>query len=353
MAWLPALAWAYFAVRGGDEAFVYWTLENNAAYSANPVPASEWLGRAAASVPPFLLVTAPLWWLWRKGSRHEPDTYRSRLVAALVVLSMLAAAWGLRFYPHYLVPVYWLALPAAAGLLFPLRRAGVWLLGYSVAVLLAFNAATAVLYFGPWRGRRVYRETDPVFRRVAERLRSDPCAENATLFVWGYAPIFYYETRLRPASRFVVLPQSRLTGYVSGNFASLEASGPQAPGVVPRHWDWLLDDLERNRATYVLDTAPAGIFRWDRYPLADFPRLEDYLAAGYEPWTVSGSTVAAAAPRRRRRVRNDRHAAGGRPSDPLAPTCCGARPPVARGAGATPPTMPVILRPGSCRARRA
>jgi hypothetical protein len=281
-----ALTWSYFAARGGQEALVYWTLHNNAAYSANPIPAREWLGRAAASVLPFLLATAPLWWLWRRSRRDDPDPHRQGLLAALVVLSALAAAWGLRFYAHYLVPVYWplavAAAPAAAVLLLPLRRGGVWLVAHAAVVLVGFTVSTAVLYSDALPGRRVHRETDPVFRHVAERLRSDPCFEGATLFVWGYAPIFYYETRLPPASRFVVLSQSRLTGYVSGNFASLEARGPDAPGVVPRHWDWLFEDLERHRATYVLDTAPAGIYHWDRYPLADFPRLNDYLAAHYE-----------------------------------------------------------------------
>jgi hypothetical protein len=280
-----ALTWLYFVARGGEEALVYWTLHNNLAYSANPIPVGEWLGRAAASVLPFLLVTAPLWWLAGRSRREEPDPYRRGLVAGLLALSLVAAAWGLRFYAHYLVPVYWplalAAAPAAAALLFPLRRPGRWLLAHAAVVWVGFTASTALLYFGAPLGRRVYRETDPVFRRVADHLREDPCFAGSTLFVWGYAPLFYYESRIPPASRFVVLPQSHLTGYVSGNFASLEDRGPGAPGVVPRHWDWLLKDLEKSRATFILDTAPAGIFRWDRYPLADFPRLDDYVREHY------------------------------------------------------------------------
>jgi hypothetical protein len=44
-----------------------------------------------------------------------------------------------------------------------------------------------------------------------------------------------------------------------------------------------MGDLERNKATYVLDTAPAGIYRWDRYPVEDYPTLDRYLALHYEP----------------------------------------------------------------------
>ena len=43
-----------------------------------------------------------------------------------------------------------------------------------------------------------------------------------------------------------------------------------------------MGDLERTRATYVLDTAPARLYRWDRYPLRDYPRLDRYVAEGYE-----------------------------------------------------------------------
>jgi hypothetical protein len=280
------LTWLYFAARGGAGPLVYWTLHANVVYSVNPVPAREWLGRAAASVLPFMLVTAPLWWLWWRSRRLEPDAHRRALVDGLLVLSLLAAAWGLRFYPHYLVPVYWplavAAAPTAAALLFPLRRGGRWLLAHAAVMLVGFTVSTATLYFGTPLGRRVYRETDPVFGRVAAQLRSDPCFEGSSLFVWGYAPVFYYETRIPPASRFALLSQARLTGYVSGNFASLEARGPEAPGVVPRHWDWLIEDLDRSRATYILDTAPARIFRWDRYPLSDFPRLQAYVNDHYE-----------------------------------------------------------------------
>lgn len=280
------LTWAWFAARGGAEGLVYWMVDNNVAYLTSPMPRREVLGRAAASLLPFGLVTAPLWALAWRSLRQDPDRHRRVLLASLVVLSLAASGAGLRFFPHYLVPVYWplavAAAPAAAALFSPTRRAGRWLAAHAVVMLAGFAVATALLYSNALPGRRVYRETDPVYRRVAERLRLDPCFEGASLFVWGYAPIFYYEARLPPASRFAVLAQARLTGYVPGNPASLDARGPSAPGVVEEHWDWLMADLETSRATYVLDTAPAGIYRWDRYPLADFPRLDGYVRENYD-----------------------------------------------------------------------
>jgi hypothetical protein len=61
---------------------------------------------------------------------------------------------------------------------------------------------------------------------------------------------------------------------------------------VPEHWDWLMSDLGRRRATYVLDTAPAGIYRWNLYPVDHFPRLRAYLSANYEvAGTVDGVVI--------------------------------------------------------------
>jgi hypothetical protein len=32
---------------------------------------------------------------------------------------------------------------------------------------------------------------------------------------------------------------------------------------------------------FVLDTSPAGLHGWDRYPLADFPRLDAFVGSDY------------------------------------------------------------------------
>jgi hypothetical protein len=88
--------------------------------------------------------------------------------------------------------------------------------------------------------------------------------------------MFYTETRLPPASRFLLVGFS-LTGYVSGN------RDPDAgQGLVdPRHWAWLLSDLARRPPTYVLDTAHARLGRWS-FPLEGEPRFAALVAAGYE-----------------------------------------------------------------------
>ena len=233
---------------------------NNLGYAANPILRREALERAASYFVPFLVVTAPLWWAGWRAVRADTDPYRRMLAAALIVWALPAALVGFRFYPHYFIQLYVpLAIASAPvvsrWLARPLGRRGLWFVAWSLTMVIGFAISTVVLYCGH---TRVYREINPVFERVSQRLAADPCHAGATLFVWGYAPVFYYHARLPAASRFVVLAQARLTDYVSGNLASVRGGQPVSGVVEPRHWDWLMDDLERRRATYILDTAPAG-----------------------------------------------------------------------------------------------
>jgi hypothetical protein len=284
---LPLLAtWAAFAASGGAHDLLYWQVWRIVLYAANPITATGALERAASYLLPWLLAAAPLWWAWASG-RALLDPHRRRLVDGLVALGLGSAIVGFRFYPHYFVPlVFALSLGAAPAVAQwckrPLPRAGRVFLGATLVLGLGFAAANAWLYLG---GAGVYRETDPVYRAVAERLEADECFPGSRLFVWGWAPAFYYEAGrrgARPASRFAALSQASLTSYVSGNPDGARRREPDEPALAPAHWDWLMSDLERSRATYILDTGPAGLYRWNRYPLRDYPRLDRYVAEGYE-----------------------------------------------------------------------
>jgi 4-amino-4-deoxy-L-arabinose transferase-like glycosyltransferase len=282
---VPLVAtWAWFLAHGGADALLYWTVVNNVEYASNPILATEAATRALGNLLPFVIVTAPLWWGWLE-SRHEYGSgARSFLVNGLVIASIPAAFIGFRFFPHYFVQLYPpLALAAAPWLLDQLRpamtRAGRRVVAWTLVMLLGFMGANAILYSG---NSGIYRERDPVYRHVAERLRRDSCAPDATLFVWGYAPIFYYLSGFRPASRFAVLAQSHLTPYLAGNLGSARGEVQTGYLVEPAHWHLLMGDLERNRATFIVDTSPAGLYRWNRYPIDDYPRLRAYLTMHYD-----------------------------------------------------------------------
>ena len=283
----PLLAtWVAFAATGGAHDLLYWLVWRHVLYVANPITAAGALERAASYLLPWLLATAPLWWAWRSG-RAGLDAHPRRLFDGLVILGLLPAFAGFRFFPHYFVPaVFALALGAAPAVARwwerPRERPLRLFLASTLVLAVGFAGANAWLYLG---NSGIYRETDPVYRAVAERLEADECFPGSRLFVWGWAPAFYYEAGLRgarPASRFAVLASAGLTGYVPGNPEGARRREPGEPVPAPAHWLLLMADLERTRATYILDTAPAGLYRWNRYPLADYPLLNRSVAAGYE-----------------------------------------------------------------------
>jgi hypothetical protein len=273
---------AVFASLGAADELVYWTVTHNIGYAADPIPLSEALERAATYLLPFLIVTAPLWWA---GGRSRPlfDTRHQRvLVTSLAILSLPAAFVGFRFFPHYFIQLYLpLALAAApwtaSALKRPLSRAGRAAVAWPLVLLVGFTVANTVLYRG---SARIYEETLPVFESVATRLREDPCFGRGPVFVWGFAPQLYAEAGLPPASRFVV-PQASLTGYVPGRRAREPGATDTAPLVRSDHWDLLMMDLEQRPPVFVLDTSPAGLHGWDRYPMRDFPRLDRFVRSGY------------------------------------------------------------------------
>jgi hypothetical protein len=278
----PGITVLIFYLAGGAQSLFYWLFWNNLLYSANPISWREGIGRAATYLLPFLLLTLPLWWFLFR-SQNLFDDYGRFLTAGLIVVSVPPLFVGFRFYPHYFIQLYFpLIIAASPGIVQSVHRRAV--VAYSVVLCVICTVVNVYLYYG---NSNVYRERDPIYRKVAERLKADPCYGRASLFVWGYAPAFYYYSGLAPASRFVVMGQARLTGYVSGNLGSLDRP---AQGV-PLHWDWLFSDLEKNNVTYVLDTAPAAIYRWNHFPLEKFPRLQQYIAENFERLDVVEDVV--------------------------------------------------------------
>jgi hypothetical protein len=277
-----AAAYAYFAARGGAAAFVYWNLTHNLGYAANPIRPDRALVRMAVGLVPFVVVTAGLWWAAVRSRPFFDEGAQRRLVLELVAASAVAAVLGFRFYPHYFMQMYpplaLAAAPFAAELFLPPwpLSARVWAVS-TLVVLAGFTVAGAVMYFGePPRAE----EARPIFRAVADRLKVDPCYRGGSLFVWGYAPLFYYYTDLGLGSRFL-FPEATLVGYVPGNPDTAYGRVDTRRYVRPEHWDLLMHDLETKKPTYVLDTSAAGIHHWRRFPLERFPRLAGFVEQQY------------------------------------------------------------------------
>ena len=271
-----------FAATGGIEGFFYWNVTHNIGYVLNPTTTVDAIGRVVRQLIPFLAVTSVLWlglvWSFKLGLSR----YWKVLVGALIAASFGAASIGLRFFPHYFVQLY---VPLAIGaapwfatiFVWPLSTPAWAVAAYSLSVLTAFTVSNTTRFV-------VSRpRLNVTSLRVAERLRHDSCYENASMFVWGSAPIFYYHAELPIASRFF-FPEFPLVPLYAGNRRSTERHArPIVRDHRGRHWGWLMADLRRNQPTYFLDTAPASLKMWEYFPLHDYPLLERFVNRRYEP----------------------------------------------------------------------
>jgi hypothetical protein len=289
---LPVLATAtVFAFAGGLEGFVYWNVTHNFEYLQNPITAAEALSRGIARVVPFLAVTSLLWYGWFRSALVAPSRYWARLMAGLIGASAAAACLGLRFFPHYFIQLYVpLAIAAAPWvaewLVWPMPRRGWVAAGITAAVVGGWTTVNTARLYGPTGAA-----LNGPAAAVATRIRHDACADGS-LFVWGSAPEFYYHARLPLASRFF-FPEFPMVRYYAGN-PSATANQARAGRRIRRvrHWSRLMADLARSKPNYIIDTAPAGIARWQHFPMRDYPLLDRLVTRRYTALdTIDGVTV--------------------------------------------------------------
>lgn len=97
------------------------------------------------------------------------------------------------------------------------------------------------------------------------------------IFVWGFAPEIYVQAQRRPASRFIYC--NVLTGLIP--WENLERERTDY-AILPGVWDQLMADLKANPPAYVIDTSPADINHYGKYPISQYPQLQDWLSQEYE-----------------------------------------------------------------------
>ncbi len=289
-----ALTAGFAAMLGGAAAILwhngllgeawYWTLADHG------VPHIFWL-HAAEHTALFLLFALPLW-LPLLAWQSLRQAWRGREAELCTVLGWLAvsvvgAAAGGRFYPHYYIQIV-PPLAVLAGVFharqndrgddptgmarplclshrvggLSLRFAGLWLAA----------AAVVSLCVQSWQ---LLGERAPSAAGNYVRTHAKPTGR---LFVWGQQTPFYIDAGILPASRYIA--SFPLTGYIFGG---------DLPGVstrdriVPGAWQNLASDLRRQPPQFIIDTqATPG----DTYPMRDFPWLARYVASVYRRTAV-------------------------------------------------------------------
>jgi len=279
---LPVLVTVtWFGLAGGLDGLVYWNVTHNLEYLQNPISAWDAAARGASRVGPFLAVTAVLWYGWLRASTCGVSRYWELLTASLIGASAAAACLGFRFFPHYFIQLYVPLTVAAApwtarALRWPLRAPGWAVATATVAICAGWTVSNV---------NRLHANTAPRLNApaeaVADRLQADRCYGDSSLFVWGSAPEFYYHAGLPLASQFF-FPEYPLVRYYAGNPVATAArvgNGRRTRRI--RRWSRLMNDLRTSRPTFILDTAPSGIARWQHFPVRDYPLLQRFIHRHY------------------------------------------------------------------------
>ncbi len=242
------------------------------------VPHLFWL-RAAEHTALFALCALPLLLPLadraRQAAAWRGKEAERRTMLGWAAVSVIGAAAGGRFYPHYYIQVLPpLALLAGAYYARRLDHAQQVLPRWSSPGLaLRFTTALVLASLAvQWVQLRSMNAPAP--RAVWVKAQAAP---GDRLFVWGQATQDYLDAGLLPASRYIAT--FPLTGYIFGQ---------RLPGVstrdriVPGSWDRLAADLAARPPQWIIDTQSAP---GSDYPVSAFPAMQAYLAAHYCPAT--------------------------------------------------------------------
>ena len=290
------LATLWFWQRGALAPFLTWNVLRNFSY----VGAGVSLGHAGYAngivygyprLLAFVASTAPLWIAAAAALRVPPGDQRVRMWRLACALwaggSVAAVCLGGRFYGHYFIQAIPPLAVLASGVVSALRTRRPLLHAAAFAGLILPACGWTAAGYARLSADRLDALRPPV-TEVANVVRSLTGPDDR-IFVWGYWPQLYYHARRLPASRFV-FPQS-LAGYVPGNPFTLVPGTDTAPFIEQEHWREFADDMARRPARLIVDTAPAAIHFWERYPVARYPVLRDLLASRYERAAVVEGVV--------------------------------------------------------------
>jgi 4-amino-4-deoxy-L-arabinose transferase-like glycosyltransferase len=273
-----ALPWviiggAYF-LGGHFDAFYEWNVRKNLHYSGSAASGSTvlwFLWRVSG----YVLGAAPVAWLLavRQTAARPSDSIRVAVLLTLW-LTWIPVCLGGRFYDHYFLQFAPPLALAAAPRLVALFRSR-WRPRLLVAALLlpVIGHQGYLWIFGATGS---FPAQDPKVVTLTTWLR-DNTPRDARLFVWGqYTPVYYLSQRM-PGTRYYT------AGVLVGDFDPYlfpKGFDPR-PYFSAKDIELAISDMEKSRCDYVVDTAPADIHDWAKFPLSMVTRLDQYVAKSY------------------------------------------------------------------------
>ena len=273
LAWLGA--YAYFSSLGVWDDLIYWAFKwTLGTYIPTGNGHSPWVARFLAGFCGWLGLASVLWVLAILGFKRR--TKGDQIVWFLFAWTGCATALtflGGRFFDHYF-PAVIPPLAALGGLGYAtLVRKRLAILAAAVPVLACWLAVWNIHTVQHWFGEPIRH-----YDGIADYIDAHSAPDDR-VFVWGYFPPLYVAADRLAATRY--------TGchYVTG-YAAIGLGRDLPPEIedklgVPDGFAILLRDLEHYRPVLLVDTAPADLHHWKRYPLSRYPILAQYVSDHY------------------------------------------------------------------------
>ncbi|MDX1386618.1 MAG: hypothetical protein R3257_03435, partial [bacterium] len=104
------------------------------------------------------------------------------------------------------------------------------------------------------------------------------------IFVWGWGHGIYYFSNRGMGVRFMHCDV--LSGRIPASNPKDYTLKEAEKNIPPDTWGMFLEDMEKNKPVYVLNTSPAKIHDYEFFPLGAYPILKDYVNKNYRLETI-------------------------------------------------------------------
>lgn len=101
--------------------------------------------------------------------------------------------------------------------------------------------------------------------------------ETDKILVWGFAPEFYALSGRMSCTRFIY--SNYLTGLIPWTNCRFDLDTSNA--IVPGAWDIFMQEMQKNKPVYILDTSPGNYRCYAKYPPEKFPVFASFLEKNY------------------------------------------------------------------------
>ncbi|MCW6036939.1 glycosyltransferase family 39 protein [Spirulina subsalsa FACHB-351] len=299
------LFWSFFAFNGAFNEFWFYVFTYNKNYYAiHSVTPTRLLGAITISLDKFLsdygfyfltftacvlIIFSQLGKikLHNSGANNFPVYWLMMLVS-----SFIAVTSPLRFFDHYyiqMIPSLCLLSALTMESIYDTfkniqpcntvqkKLISIYTVGFIVGlqgIPLLMNISHSLAGIKFWK--QVHLSPESSRSRLISFIQQNSSKQDR-IFVWGFASDIYLMSQRIPGSRFTYC--TFVTGAIPGkNDWDLNTD----QWIVPGSMNLLIDDLTETKPRLIIDTSPGDIMRWGRYPIEQYPELQNIIDNGYE-----------------------------------------------------------------------